>query len=115
MSDCDHSFFPIKTRYGAVYECIECECEVTDELYQYITRLKARTEALEAERRWRTDLPANIDECMDIAVKLKVGWFRCIGYVLQDLEITDYDQNHVGYKWGEGCYWRHVSDPPENE
>jgi len=50
MNKCDHSFFPIKTKYGTAYECSECECEITDELYEYITRLKTRIEELERDR-----------------------------------------------------------------
>ena len=79
----------------------------------YLGQASDRIKELEAERRWRTDLPPNIDECMEIAVKLTVGWYRCIGYVLQDLSITDFDQNHIGYDWGDGCYWRPISTDAE--
>lgn len=137
MRECDHAItlngieYSLCNQYGV--DCPYCEIEkLNARIAELETHNKILSEKeiaqwqrnqvlekciaeLEAGRRWRTDLPVNIDECMDIAVKLKVGWFRCIGYVLLDLEITDYDQNHVGYTWGEGCYWRHVSDPPENE
>jgi len=78
-----------------------------------IAELEAKVERLSDPDWWRQDLPGDLDACMDIAIKLNVGWFRCIGYVLQDLSITDFDQNHIGYEWGEGCHWKPLADDPD--
>jgi hypothetical protein len=84
---------------------------INKERWERLQEMERENESLREALRWRTELPSNLDECMEIAIPRRVGWYQCIGYVLEDHTVTEYDGEHVGYEWVEGALWRPVTEP----
>jgi hypothetical protein len=102
----------IKQLEQALRECqYDKSISRNTELEAQLAEAKRENEALREALRWRTELPSNLDECMEIAIPRQVGWYQCIGYVLEDHTVTEYDGEHVGYEWVEGALWRPVTEP----
>jgi hypothetical protein len=84
---------------------------INKQRWERLQELERENAELREALRWRTELPSNLDECMEIAIPRQVGWYQCIGYVLEDHTVTEYDGEHVGYEWVEGALWRPVTEP----